>query len=103
MSTEELQRRLMVELSELAQNLMLVGYESSSSRISHENGDMTFRGFSGTVVITKQGELLVSDKGQLLFRTKRAQGGVDESLIQRLKRLNKELLDIYEQQVLSGD
>lgn len=103
MTTSTLQDALYFQVSELSQNLMLVGYESNSSRISHENGDMAFKGFSGVVLVTKQGELTVSEKGVVLFSSKQAQVGIDQALIDRLKRINQELMDIYEQQVLSGD
>lgn len=103
MNSDNLQKALYFQISELSQNLMLVGYESNSSRISHDNGDMSFRGFSGSVLVTKQGELTVSEKGVVLFSSKQAQVGVDQGLIDRLKRINQELMDIYEQQVLSGD
>lgn len=103
MNSDNLQKALYFQISELSQNLMLVGYESNSSRISHDNGDMSFRGFSGSVLVTKQGELTVSEKGVALFSSKQAQVGVDQGLIDRLKRINQELMDIYEQQVLSGD
>jgi hypothetical protein len=103
MITSELKASLRLQLSELDQTLMLVAYESNSSRISHEKGVMQFRGFSGVVRVSAEDGMTIQDKEVVLFSSKRPEDGVDQALIDRLKRINKELMDIYEQQVLSGD
>ena len=103
MSAPELKASLNLQLSELDQTLMLVAYESNSSRISHRQGELQFRGFSGLVRVSAEHGLTIQEKDVLLFCSKRPDEGVNQELIERIKRLNSELMEIYEQQVLSGD
>lgn len=102
---KEQERVAGVLLIELAQNIMLVGYESSSSRIQVKDRILEFTGFSGKLTLMPSGQLTLDVSGVRLVDTREGLSGVVEidALIERFLRLNSELMDIYMQQVLSGD
>jgi hypothetical protein len=90
---------------ELAQNMMLVGYESSSSRIMAKNGVLEFSGFSGKLVMQASAQMTLFVSGVEVFDSRKGFDGIGDidELIERFMRLNSELMEIYTQQVLSGD
>jgi hypothetical protein len=100
------QDRIAVILTrELAQNMMLVGYESSSSRILAKDGALEFSGFSGKLVMQATGQMTLSVAGIDVFDSSDGFDTVSDidGLVERFMRLNSELMEVYTQQVLSGD
>lgn len=96
---------LSMHVSELAQNLMLIGFETSSSRVSAHDNVLTYKGFSGQIeYFTEAGSIRLMVDGTVVYdSTIHASTKHPDDVAEVAKRLNAEMLRVYEQHVLAGD
>lgn len=96
---------LSMHVSELAQNLMLIGFETSSSRVSAQSNVLTYKGFSGQIdYLTDSGVIRLTVDGAVVYdSTTHVSTEHSDQVVEVAKRLNAEMLRVYEQHVLAGD
>lgn len=95
---------LVMLLKELAQDLMLIAYESNSSRVQSSGSSVVFKGFSGEASldnVTGVLQVILVDERPISSDQINPEHASEENL-NKMRKMASEMMQVYRYAVLSG-